>query len=113
MINNMIPNKLQNQIVFGKKCKVHKFRRFSTNNKTYRTDLYYCEACGHNVEIARIFGKQCICWKCGNAFSIPAGMTKLFPTCKNCTPLDSKHKKHETNEKEDFLNELLSEIDKK
>lgn len=105
----MIPNKLQNQIVFGKKCKVHKFRRFSTNNKTYRTDLYYCAVCGHNVEIKRIFGKQSLCWKCGDAFSIPVGMTKLMPTCEKCTPLDNKHKKHVTLVQDNILETFLKD----
>ena len=86
----LIPNKLQKQIV-NNRCKaVHKYRRFSKGNKTYKLDVYYCANCGHQVKIVDIFGRYTICWSCEKPFSVGVRMLKLFPTCPDCTRKDGK-----------------------
>jgi hypothetical protein len=115
----MIPTKLQKQIVNGK-CITHKYRRFARNNKTYKLDVYFCSNCGKQVKIGEIFGHKNICWKCGDEFSIPVGMLKLFPICQNCDkPERFKYKGMETDtlewmedqkEKETTIDDLLKEV---
>lgn len=81
----IIPNKLQKRVVAGLKDNhVHKFRRFTKKNKTFRTDLYFCALCGKSVEINKSFGLVTICWKCGNPFNMN-GTTPVYPKCLACT----------------------------
>lgn len=90
----LIPNKLQKQVV-NNRCKgIHKYRRFSKKNKTYKTDCYYCANCGHQVKIENFFGYTTICWGCGKPFSVPAGQLKIFPKCEVCSPSDNKKIAH-------------------
>lgn len=115
-----VPNKLQKQVV-NNRCKgIHKYRRFSLKNKTYRTDCYYCSYCGHKVKIEDFFGYTTICWGCGDAFSVPAGQLKIFPKCSECltgipdkrlnTPELKQEWEKEKVSREEVLDEMLADL---
>jgi len=80
---------------------VHKFRRFSKKNKTFRTDSYYCSECGKRVLIVDVYGIKTLCWKCGRVFSMNE-KTKIFPTCGECESVS------ENIHTLDFLEESIS-----
>lgn len=82
-MNSVIPNKLQKVRKIENKCTIHKYRRFSLKNKTFRTDCYYCANCGHKVKIEDIFGTKSICWECKKEFSIGIH-NQVYPKCEDC-----------------------------
>ena len=104
-----LPKKYQRKSVSSKiraRCRIHKYIRFRSNNKTYRTDTYYCVKCPSTIPIPNIIGRTVECWKCEKAFTI--GMNEFMhkPTCENC-----RGKK--TNSNESIVNELMREIEGK
>lgn len=126
---SLIPNKLQKQVI-NHKCKgAHFFRRFTKKNKTFKTDRYYCKVCGFSVLLENSYGHQTICHGCGDVFSM--WDLKVYPKCPACRHNKTFSQRHPTElsdwmddkathaevkeikSKEDIINELMEEIDKK
>jgi hypothetical protein len=80
---------------------IHKYRRFSKKNKTFRTDVYFCADCGNRVKLDAIFGTKTRCWGCNNVFNFNFVSLPIFPLCDNCDK--SKMKEKRTVEKEEEI----------
>jgi ribosomal protein L37AE/L43A len=90
-------------------CKgnVHRYRRFSKKNKTYRTDVYFCADCGNRIKLESIFGSLTRCWNCGKVFNFDFVRLPIFPICENCR----KGVKEETVKPEtELIDNVLTEL---
>lgn len=83
------------------KCKVHKYRRFSKRNKTFRTDIYYCSRCSSYIPLDMLYGKLIECWRCGNAFNFLGNKNNTLPMKPECG-CKNKEVENITSDKEDL-----------
>ena len=85
MINKLQVNKPRRESAsLGSKCKVHKYRRFSKRNKTFRTDIYYCSRCSSYIPLDMLYGKQIECWRCGRVFNFLGNKNNTLPMKPEC-----------------------------
>jgi hypothetical protein len=76
--------KLQTPLRSTIKCKIHKYRRFSKRNKTFRTDIYYCANCSSHIPLNMLYGKLIECWRCGRAFNFLGNKNNTLPLKPEC-----------------------------
>ena len=81
---------------------VHKYRRAigritNKNRNSKMINYYKCalKNCTHYVLATLILGKESICNRCGNKFTLPMALSELTnsPHCRECTKRKSSIKK--------------------
>jgi len=67
-----------------RRCEIHKYIRFRSNNKTYDLNRYYCTKCPSSITIPELLGRTTECWKCKQAFTVGINYFPTKPLCDEC-----------------------------
>ena len=81
----------------ARKRHIHKYQlRKLGKDKTYVVYACMLPGCNHYLEVSLAFGKETICWRCGNICTIPlrqTGRELVKPHCVKCTKVYPQHRK--------------------